>query len=566
MPRRQGRRSSRRKARSGLSQLGRSPRKRSAPDRTSHPSQRTLTRQQSAGAEQAVAIPDRLANATWTACVAATLLGMTAAIVVSGLTRYIHAGLTANPFLVSFAPSRVMVVGASLLSIAIGVRVPQRLAIWVCMIAWGRLSWGGRGGRLRDVSGVPVNPGAPERKLYWAAFSIISLIAGVTIAMLPAWIRLTSGVYEFLHVHFVWSNAPLVVLNFTISMLAGVIPLALLGLALSCAHHLCCAYGQWDIRATAWAMMGAALGVWVVEIVAGSGARVDPLLIGAALPPLLVAIGAAALGSTQGQAESSSDPSMPSPLPASSDRWPTLLRASIVAVGGGSVCAISVSVRWLTVGSISTGEVLAPLLLAVGLGIALGARTSISTVRTIGAFGMSCAVAGIVVGVSTYALRMQPLAPLWFAVALTACGVATIGYATSYGRTVLLARVARRSTAGARMLSRLLVCSAVTIVIAEPLVTHFVGRPSTLMLLSMSLVSVGGLLVIYEPSYTPRVRRARLGAVFGSVAAMILLGSLSTISRVSSTAPASLELGGEVETADSPALPTGTHEVAVSDR
>jgi len=200
-----------------------------------------------------------------------------------------------------------------------------------------------------------------------------------------------------------------------------VIPLALLGLALSCAHHLCCAYGQWDIRATAWSMIGAALGVWVVETFAASGARIDPLLIGAALPPLLVAIGAAALGSTQAHAESSSDPSMPSPLPASSDRWPTLLRASIVAVGGGSVCAITVSVRWLTLGSVNTGDVLAPLLLAVGVGIALGACTPKSTVRTIGAFGMSCAVSGIVVGVSTFALCAQPLVPLWFAIVIAAC-------------------------------------------------------------------------------------------------------------------------------------------------
>jgi len=116
------------------------------------------------------------------------------------------------------------------------------------------------------------------------------------------------------------------------------------------------------------------------------------------------------------------------------------------------------------------------------------------------------------------------------------------------------------------MLARLLVCSAVTVIVAAPLATHFVGQPPTLMLLSMSLIAVGGLLVIYEPSYTPRVRRARLGAVFGSVAAMILLGSLSRISGVSSSAPSPLELGGEVETADSPALPAGTHEVAASDR
>ncbi len=399
MPGRQGRHTSRRKGRSGFTHLGRSPRKRSIPDRVSGDSRDLSSGSESSKAQGLNSVPDRLANVTWTANMAAAFLGATAAFVVSGLTMYFHTGLSANPFIETFAPSREIVVGASLLSLAVGVRVPQRLAIWVCLLAWGRVV---RDGHSLDVSCVLVSPGAPERKLYWAVFSIVSLVAGVTIALLPVWISVTSGVYEFLHVHFVWSRVPLVLLNFAISFLAGLIPLALLGLALSCTHHLCCAYGQWDIRATAWAMMGAGLGVWIVGALVDSAAGVDPLLVGAALPPLLVSIAAAALGSTQADEETPSERSMGNPLPASSDRWPTLLRASIVAVGGGSVCAIAVSVGWLAVGDVGLGEVLGPVLFSVGVGIALGARTTDTSARTIGAFGMSRADSGIVDGVSTY--------------------------------------------------------------------------------------------------------------------------------------------------------------------
>lgn len=562
MSERQGRRTSRHRTRSAFSLLGRSLHRRSGLDWAAR--ERGAATPTPSNTKRSGSVYDRLADTTWTACVAAGLLGATTGIIVSGLAQYFHTGFAENSLVGRFPPSRAIIVGASLLALGIGVRFPQRLAIWMCTPAWRRFAIDGR---AWSASGILVSPGAPERRLYWAVFSIVALGAGIAVALLPACVPPASATYRFLHVHFVWSDAPLAMLNFSVSIVAGLVPLALLGLALSCAHHLCCTHGQWDIRATAWAIIGAGFGAGVAEWYEGAGGRVAPLLIGAALPALAVAIGAAVLGSAKDHQEVSEEVSREAsaccPLPVCSDRWPTLLRASIVAVGGGGVCAIFVSSQWLNRGQVQSTGILPHLLAAVGIGIAVGSRVPVGTVRTIGAFGMGCAVAGIVVGVSTFALASQPHAPSWLATVFAASGAATIGYATSFGRTVLLSRVARRSTAGARMLARMLVCGAVTILVAAPIATYLFREPATLMLLSMSLIALGGLLVIHEPSYTPQVRRARLGTVFGSVAAMILLGSMSFVARLSRPP---VELVGDVAMPAATVLPGETKDVAAGDR
>ena len=53
------------------------------------------------------------------------------------------------------------------------------------------------------------------------------------------------------------------------------------------------------------------------------------------------------------------------------------------------------------------------------------------------------------------------------------------------------------------------------------------GEPATLVFLTLSLLALGGMLIIHEPSYSPATRRVRLWAVFAFVGIMILASSSS---------------------------------------
>ncbi|RME40921.1 MAG: hypothetical protein D6788_02355 [Planctomycetota bacterium] len=98
-----------------------------------------------------------------------------------------------------------------------------------------------------------------------------------------------------------------------------------------------------------------------------------------------------------------------------------------------------------------------------------------------------------------------------------------IGYAFAYGRQVLLARVGNRSTQGVKMLFRSLLAVSATLWVVVPLLERTIGTEASPVLLALLLLAVGGILIIHDPVYTARARRARLCMVFGSLALMIAL-------------------------------------------
>ena len=132
------------------------------------------------------------------ACVS-MLLGASLAMVVEGLLASIRDAADHEYV------SRGAVIGGALLATAVGVRVPQRLAMWVCVRAWQRFV-------LRaepsSASGVLVNPGSADLPLYWLALSVIALVAGVATAVLPLCVHVADVFHEWTHLHFVWSTAP----------------------------------------------------------------------------------------------------------------------------------------------------------------------------------------------------------------------------------------------------------------------------------------------------------------------------------------------------------------------
>jgi len=451
------------------------------------------------------------------------MLGIATAMVVVGLSarfQLVFADTGGRPS---------VVVGAALFALAVGVRVPHRLAVSVCTAAWRKFI---RKGATSDLTGALIHHDAPDRALYWLVLAVIALFAGVVIALLPINVLTVSAFYQWMKAHFLWSKTPLALLQTVTVFAAGLMPLAGLGLSISCAHHLCCRFAQWEVDTTAWVLLGAAVGALLSTRAVGSIMATDPFLIAASLPALLVAIAAAFLGASGDQALFKPIELPPAPLPLWSDRWPTLLRASIVAVGGGSACAAYVWIDPLAWNSGLRWMAPAFLLMALAVGLLGGARMNRPGRRTIGGFGMACNVAGVVVAIGAVA-RSSSASRAGDALFLLAfAALVGIGFATTYGRQTLLIRVASRSSAGAVELGRLLVCAGLTLLVGAPLAVHFLGSTATLTMLAVSLVALGGTLVIHDPVGSPRARRIRLVALFLSMGTILLLSLVPTARKV----------------------------------
>jgi len=473
------------------------------------------------------------------------MLGITTGMVVVGLSarfRVVFAE-TGGP------PS--VVVGAVLFALAVGVRVPHRFAVSVCTAAWRRFV---RKGTTSELAGVLIHHGAADRALYWLVLAVIALAAGVAIAFLPPSVSTVSALYGWMNAHFLWSKVPLILLQAFTAFAAGVIPLAALGLSISCVHHLCCRYAQWEVDATAWILMGVAFGVLLATRAIGSMIAADPFLIAASLPALLVSIAAAFLGASGDQSILRPVEPPPAALPLWSDRWPTLLRASIVAVGGGSACAAYVWIDHLAQNSDHRGMLPASLLITLAIGLFGGARMNRPGPRTIGGFGAACNVAGVVVAIGAVACSSSS-GRAGATVFLLACaGMVGIGFATAYGRQTLLIRVASRSSAGAVELGRLLVCAGLTLLVGAPLAVHFFGATAALIMLAVSLVALGGTLVIHDPVGSPQTRRIRLATLFISMGTMLLLSLLPTTRNVGPPNPGSATDDGNQVTPKVPAV------------
>ena len=326
------------------------------------------------------------------AACSSVLLGASTAMVAAGLALRFQRVFGEGQLSVGADPRAV--VGAILLTLAVGVRFPQRIALWICALAWRRFISKGTASEIADVY---LSQTKADRPLYWMVLSMIALTAGVLIALLPLILRATGAAYEWMHLHFLWSIGTLALLQGAVVLLSGLLPLTVLGVAVSCVHHLSCPYGRWETRATGWLLVGAGAGAWLFSWIAPVGGRADMMLIVAALPALIVSLVAATCTASRADDPQRATDSLPAPLPSCSDRWPTLLRASIVAVGGGGACAVAVWTGYFDEVRGDTFAGVAAMLLAMGVGVLAGCRTKRPGFRSIGGFGVACTLAGVAV-------------------------------------------------------------------------------------------------------------------------------------------------------------------------
>ena len=157
-------------------------------------------------------------------------------------------------------------------------------------------------------------------------------------------------------------------------------------------------------------------------------------------------------------------------------------------------------------------------------------RSGTSRSHSAGGLGVACAAGGVGVAVAV------SVSALWFGqrtdcgslrlVLLSAgavCGF-LLGFALAYGHRAVLSRVGHRETGYASLLSSTLAAWGLVALVA-PLAGHpgaGGGRAYVLMAgCAVSLVALGGVTIIHEPTYSARTRRRRLAAVFASIVLMI---------------------------------------------
>lgn len=445
---------------------------------------------------------------------ASWLLGITIGMFVVGLAATLVGPL--SPFGIS---SRAMI-GASFCALGAGVIVPHRFALWIASHAWNGLARSA-GRRTESVNWL-VADAAPDRPLYWSVLSVIALVAGLAMAVTPLVVRVTASGLQILWDHFVWSAAPLELLRVCAACAVGLVPLSLLGLSTSCVHHLSCPHGRWEPRATSWLLLGGATGILVASIVPRLGTISVLPLLAAALPALLLSItcaGFASLDRTPARAPDTEDAA----VPAFSDRYPRLTRASVIAVGGGAACAVFVWSSALRGNDESDSRFLAGALAAMGLGAGLGGLAGNTFVRSIGGFGTACAVSGVMVAAAAGMTNTDSTG--WIRTSSVFLSISAIGFAMAMGRTLMMHRVGSRVREGALMTGRLLFCVAIACWLTAPMALGIVGAPATLVMLALALLAIGGILVVHDPSATTIGRRVRLAFVFGAVGTMIALGS-----------------------------------------
>ena len=415
----------------------------------------------------------------------------------------------------------LVVVVAGLCCLIAGPLLSARLAAF--------LDW-----RRRDELFPPASAG-DEARLLWTVLAVLSLVSGLVTAAMPVAVPTMAAGYDRLATEFLWPANFLPVVQLAILFLMLLPILGPAGLGLSCACRLACRGEGWKVSPIGWGLIGLGLGGGIADRLAQAGASPDALLLSAAVPSLLTAVVAVwrnqdPAGQPAGGPASAVAPAW---LPQVSDRDPILVR---VSAGWLAACLAAMVAIWPALcrhcpaADTSAGTKLWPvLLLAAGVGLLISERSRSVRVHSAGGVGVAAAVAGLgVAGAAALPaawLSAAPQAGMGMAVAAATGGIATllIGYALGYAYLAVLCRTGRRVATGVVLLCVSL--AAAVLVLPPTSASTGTAKAAFAMLagVALSLVALGGTMIIHQPTGSVRTRRLRLAAVFASIALLIQL-------------------------------------------
>lgn len=359
--------------------------------------------------------------------------------------------------------------------------------------------------------------------------SLAKLSAALIIFVLPNWITVAEAVRDSMFAAFLWSRESIVILDSVVASIAA-LPLVIVGAILANQDRGATRHGGLTRTATMVAGGGIALillGTFGdVDLVVRAGVRL------AAAPLLLSSVWIVARR----------QPPDPPPRrtikvdailePELRDRWPTLLR---LTVGITVICAAVAGAMWTHVATVMQAGSFPVTLAAAGLailGVAIGLHTANredDAGRRIADCGAACAVGGIalaaamlIFGAVNLVAESQFRQSFGFAGLFLACLLpVTILIGRAVGFTELA--VLRRSDAdqsSPRFDCALLICGSIGLSMITWLSIRFMGSFTALAAIALTLLSVGGVLMIHDPAGEIEGRRRRVAMTFVAIMAM----------------------------------------------
>ncbi|UCG15825.1 MAG: hypothetical protein JSV19_11075 [Phycisphaerales bacterium] len=418
-----------------------------------------------------------------------------------------------------------LVWGAVFASLAVGLALPPTVALWI-----GRQGWRRRGSSRWSTAWSP--PGDDiDLSLFWTVLAGLALLTGVLVAAGPMVVLALQHIYESLLHRFVWVSASLTAVEGVLVFAGALVLFAPAGWVMSCVHSLADPTGRWSVRPLGWALVGCAVsGLALVALRAWFPPPVMMMVLGG-MPFLVVAIVAVRRSHVHDMDRELPGAGPAAPPPDERDPWPAVLRAAVVgAAAAGVAAAVWWSRAFSILGGLDSGGTLTVFVvagLAFGVGVLAACRPGRGRIESIGGFGTLCATGGVVLGAALVWAALFPRCAGFdaaggtvFWVTVSACvGIPSvvIGYAVAYGHQSVLRRVGSKAVAGASMLSLSLagVSAAFLFVLAPTVVA--LGTYASIAAAALTLVALGGVLVIHEPTYPRGVRHVRVAAVFAAV-------------------------------------------------
>lgn len=382
------------------------------------------------------------------------------------------------------------VLAGTLGSLAAGLAIPRGFASWMARKAWRRLAQPTRSPDGASPAHHAEIADGPLRSLVLAS---LTLSVGFLMLVLPSHVRVAAWIYECAQSRFVWSDIPLQMLEAAIAFLASVLPLGLLGMAVSCAHHSLGRAGAWDPQATGLLCVGCAGGSLI--LCATSGQSPQPLILTGALCAFMVSL----LCGLVAGAPPTPPPMLTSDrLPMWSDRRPRRLRFGVQIVGLSCVCAFMLGITHARMNAPLDAAVASVAALLVAASFLTGCVVQPRIGASLAGFGGATIFAGILTAIGAW-LACSMLSTgvgVQVALILSTTGAA---FATGYGWTTLQNRVPAASSEGNRTATRLLIGSAVCAIAVVPILASRAGEAASLLLLSLAQAVTGGVLVVRQP-------------------------------------------------------------------
>lgn len=425
------------------------------------------------------ALRDRLFSSI-PAAAAAALIGASLALMPMGLSAAFAPALDAA------GVDRWLVVAAVLWSTALGIALPQRLALGAGRTAWEQF---GRG-RLGAES---------DLRLQWMALASASLLAGLLIAGLPWLARGALEARDVLYGHFVWSVVVRDALHFGLVVVAAAPPALCIGLAFTCAHHVQDSGARWNPRATATALLGAGVAMRMGAAVSG---RPEALLLSASLPLLAIAALAGFIG-TQPDRPPRRIHESHEPLPERSDKRPRMLRAAVVVMGV-VLAAAAVGVGKAVVAGHETAHGAGLAIAIASLGAFLGVGRRFAVTHSLLGFGLAAVATGLV-GTFASLVDTASLRSSWAGDWSKFAAMGLAGFALGVGTSAVVECVADRGRIGAKTAARMIFYAALSLGILR----HVPGfaEPSVMIGSAGVTATAMGVLILLSESATAMGRR-----------------------------------------------------------